>query len=116
MAAQFVLIVRPCLPWLPMLVQVDALQEAMQAVLQHIAMQQAAVCADCNRAKAGLQAAMSRLQLELGSGGNIWLEEICPGDALQQWCQDLLWNNSLHQSGAAYISCPRDAGIEVRMP
>jgi hypothetical protein len=66
----------------------------MTAVTQQLMSQRQCVSQDCRAARAMLQAATSRLQLELGSAGNIWLEEGQAGDAWVQSCRELLRNNS----------------------
>lgn len=78
-----------CRPWV-MPAQVQALQACMQAVAQHLAGQRLAVDQDCRAATAALQATTARLQLELSSAGNIWLEESRPSDAWLQSCQELV--------------------------
>lgn len=82
-----------------MQLQLHKLQECMSAVLQHVHSQQAAVTRDCRSARAGLQTATSRLQLELASAGNIWLEEGCPGDAWMESCRALLQGNCMGSHG-----------------
>lgn len=53
---------------------------------------------DTNASAAGLNAAVSRLQLELSSGGNIRLEEARPTDSWLTSCQQLL-KSRLIQAG-----------------
>ncbi|KAF8068426.1 LRRC9 [Scenedesmus sp. PABB004] len=50
----------------------------------------AALEADARAARAALEGAEARLQLELDSGGNVRLEEAAPGDAWLASCQELL--------------------------
>lgn len=71
-------------------VQMQTLQGCIQAVKQQLASQQLVVAADCRAARAALQTATSRLQLELSSAGNIWLEEGHPGEVWMQSCQELV--------------------------
>lgn len=68
----------------------QTLQGCLQAVKQQLASQQLRVTEDCRAARAALQTATSRLQLELDSAGNIWLEEGRPGEAWMQSCQELV--------------------------
>lgn len=77
--------------------QVEVLQDCRQAAAQHLASQRVAVEQDCRAARAALQEATSRLQLELGSAGNIWLEEGRSSDAWVQSCQELLCNSCVPQ-------------------
>lgn len=88
--------------------QVQALQACMQAVEQHLASQQLSVDQDCHAARAALQAVTARLQLELGSAGNIWLEEGRPTDAWVQSCQELVCSSRLGPQVGQASSAPRD--------
>jgi hypothetical protein len=60
--------------------------------------------ADAERqAAAGLQEAVARLQLELGSAGNIWLEEAQPGTPWLAGCQQLLRDRAAADAPAAGV-------------
>jgi hypothetical protein len=72
----------------------QALQHCMHAVLQHLASEQLQLFQGCQAARTALQTAQSRLQLELSSAGNIWLEEGGPGEAWVQSCQELVRGSS----------------------
>lgn len=81
----------------------QGLESAMQAVTQHLSRQDAAVSQDCQAARAALQVATQRLQLELSSAGNIWLEEGRSGDAWMQSCQELLSSSCLQLGGHVQV-------------
>ena len=91
-----------------MVVQVEVLQDCMQAAVQHLASQRLAVEQDCRAARAALQEATSRLQLELGSAGNIWLEEGRSSKAWVQSCQELLCNSCVPQPTPPGSSAQRE--------
>jgi hypothetical protein len=80
----------------------------MQAVEQRLAKEQLSVDQDCHAARAALQAATARLQLELGSAGNIWLEEGRPSDAWVQSCQELVHSSSCGPQVGQASSAPRE--------
>lgn len=77
----------------------QALQGAAEDLEAHLAKQQAALQQDCTAARAALQSATWRLQLELSSAGNVWLEEGGPGDSWVEVCHQLL-NTCCLQPGA----------------
>jgi hypothetical protein len=91
----------------------QTLQGCIQAVKQQLASQQLVVKADCRSARAALQTATSRLQLELSSAGNIWLEEGCPGDVWMQSCQELVRSSCRAGTSPARRSLQGD-GVQVR--
>jgi hypothetical protein len=101
-------------------VQQQVLQDCMKAVTQQLVSQRQCVSQNCRAARAMLQAATLRLQLELGSAGNIWLEEGQAGDAWVQSCHELLRSNSSspkagtqggkqQQAGHVQVSCKLNA-------
>lgn len=73
----------------------------MGAVEQQLAAEHSKVMQDCHTAKAALQMATSRLQLELISAGNIWLEEGRTGDTWMQSCQDLVQSSCMQVDPAS---------------
>lgn len=78
--------------------QLSSVHKAMQSVASRRQEIANGLALDISVSAAGLDAAISRLQLELNSGGNIRLEEARPTDSWLASCQELV-KSRLIQAG-----------------